>query len=93
MSPRALFEAVVAQDITVTDEAGAAARWTVREVVALPPHHLRADPFVVRLEAPATVRPAQAVFTAAFPDGSRVDLFAVPVAASTTSITFEAIFN
>jgi hypothetical protein len=93
MSPRALFEAVVAQDISVSDEGGAAARWRVREVVALSPHHLRADPFVVRFEAPATARPAQGVFAAAFPDGSRVDMFAVPVAASATSITFEAIFN
>lgn len=93
MSPRALFEAVLAHDISVSDEAGAVTRWTVREVVGLPPHHLRAEPFVVRLEAPAAVRPAQGVFAAAFPDGSRVDMFAVPVAASATSTTFEAIFN
>ncbi len=88
-----LFESLVDQSIVVTTATGLES-WRVTHVQRHAAHALRNDqPFTVTLLAPAENDRQQGMRACTLPGGQAIDLFAVPIAATKDSVSYELVFN
>lgn len=88
-----LFESLLGHDIEVTAE-HSTERWRVDKVIRRSAHHARVGvPFDVYLRAPAHNDRQQGLRTVQLPSGDTLELFAVPIAATGNSVSYEVIFN
>jgi hypothetical protein len=89
-----LFESIVDKSLAVV-KGDATEHWRVVRVERRAEHALRADqPFNVYLTAPVTPENrAQGIRRARFDSGEEFEFFAVPIAATSSEISFEVIFN
>ena len=88
-----IFESFVDQHIAVTTACGSES-WRVTRVERHAVHALRSDqPFTVTLLAPADNDRQQGMRACVLPGGEAMDFFAVPVAATKDSVTYELVFN
>lgn len=89
----ALFESLLGHDIEITAAHGAE-RWRVDKVIRRAAHHARVGtPFDVYLTAPAHNDRQQGLRTVTLPSGDALEFFAVPIAATSASVSYEVIFN
>jgi hypothetical protein len=88
------FEARVGERLEVSND-DQIEQWVIERVERRSPHALRADPpFNLYLTAPAApTNRTQGVRRARLASGEAFEFFAVPIAASASSISFEVIFN
>ena len=88
-----LFESLVDQSIIVSTAHGTES-WRVTNVQRHAAHALRSDePFTVTLLAPAGNDRQQGMRAGVLPGGEAIDFFAVPVAATKDSVSYELVFN
>lgn len=88
-----LFESLIGQDIAITTSNGNEP-WRVVSVKRREQHGLRNDqPFNVYLAAPASNVREQGIRQCVLPDGETLELFAVPIAATKDSVSYELVFN
>ncbi len=87
------FESLVGQSISISTTSGPEA-WQVLSVVRLKPHALRKDPpFSVNFAAPPHNDRQQGTRAGTTASGEPIEFFAVAVGASTTEVSYEAVFN
>ena len=88
-----LFESLLGKRLSV-DAGGSVEMWSVDSVTRRAAHGARADqPFNVYLTAPASNDRQQGMRRGVLPDGEAIDFFAVPIAASHDSVSYEVVFN
>ncbi len=88
-----LFESLIGQDLAITTASGSES-WRVESVKRREQHGLRSDqPFNVYLSAPASDRREQGIRQCVLPGGDALEFFAVPIAASKDSVSYELVFN
>ena len=66
---------------------------TVEQVLPLPPHRLRAEPFSLRLRGPREPLLPQATYGVIHPQLGRIELFLVPLRLDAAGSLYEAVFN
>ncbi len=89
----ALFESLLGHDIEITAAHGTE-RWRVDKVIRRTAHHARVGiPFDVYLTAPAHNDRQQGLRSVTLPSGDALEFFAVPIAATPNSVSYEVIFN
>ncbi len=87
------FESLVGQSISISTASGQEA-WQVLSVARQKPHALRKDPpFTVNFAAPPNNDQQQGTRAGIVASGEPIEFFAVPVGASNTEVSYEAVFN